>query len=287
MSSIKNILVALDLSALDKQLITYASYIAELTKAENVYFVHNIKKFETSELFQKEFEAMNLEQLIENKIEKSIQKYYSSNIPHEVLISDDVYTEGLINYIANKYLVDLVIVGNKNTYKGTGAVSGKLLRMLKCDVLSIPSSYTLPPKKLLCTTDFSSKSHKGIKRGLTIKKLTGGDLACLNVHKIPAQFFPLPTLNLDKVKNKIELHTQKAFTKLFTKLKMDQVTSVSALAGEDSVPEKVRKIAEKEYDLVFISDRGHNNFTSLFVGSITEELFTHYLEVPLWVVKSS
>lgn len=286
MTPIKNILVALDLSALDEQLIKYASYIAELTDAENVYFIHNIKKFETSELFQKEFDAMNLENLIEKKIEKNIQNHYTAKIPHEVLISDDVYTESLINYTANKYAVNLVIVGNKNTYKGTGAVSGKLLRMLKCDVLSVPSNYMLPPKKLLCTTDFSTKSYKGIKRGLSIKDKTGGDLTCLNVHKIPAQFFPLPTLKLDQIKDKIERHTQKSFTKLFTKLKTDEVTPESVLAGDDTVAEKVRKVAKKEYDIVFISDRGHNNFTSLFVGSITEELFTHYLEVPLWVVKN-
>ncbi len=283
MSSIKNILVALDLSVLDEQLITYASYVATLTNAENVYFVHNIKKFETSELFQKEFEAMNLEQLIETKIEKNIQKHYTAKAPHEILISDDVYTESLINYIANKYLVNLVVVGNKNTYKGTGAVSGKLLRMLKCDVLSVPSKFVLPPKKLLCTTDFSGKSFKGIKRGMEIKEKTGGNLACLNVHKIPAQYFPM--LDLDKLRDKIERHTQKAFVKLFTKLKTNAVSPVSKLAGNDSIPEKIRKLAESEYDIVFISDKGHNNFTSLFVGSVTEELFTHYLEVPLWVVK--
>ncbi len=285
MTSIKNILVALDLSALDEQLIKYASYIAELTNAENVYFVHNIKKFETSEIFQKEIEALNLENIIETKIEKNIQKHYSANVPHEVLISDDTYTESLINYIANKYLVNLVIVGNKNTYKGTGAVSGKLLRMLKCDVLSIPSNSNIPPKKLLCTTDFSGKSHKGIKRALDIKEKVEGDLSCLNVHKIPAQYFL--ALDLDKLKDKIERHTQKSFTKLFAKLKTEKAIPVSKLAGDYSIPERIRQIAENDkYDLVFISDRGHNNFTSLFVGSITEELFTHYLKLPLWVVKA-
>jgi hypothetical protein len=46
----------------------------------------------------------------------------------------------LINYIVNKYEVQLALIGNKNKIKGTGAVSGKLLRLLKCNILSIPKS---------------------------------------------------------------------------------------------------------------------------------------------------
>jgi hypothetical protein len=44
----------------------------------------------------------------------------------------DPYSEALINYIVNKYEVQLALIGNKNKIKGTGAVSGKLLRLLKC-----------------------------------------------------------------------------------------------------------------------------------------------------------
>jgi hypothetical protein len=49
-------------------------------------------------------------------------------------------SEALINYIVNE--VQLALIGNKNKIKGTGAVSGKLLRLLKCNILSIPKSKT-------------------------------------------------------------------------------------------------------------------------------------------------
>ncbi|PAM94734.1 universal stress protein, partial [Flavobacterium sp. IR1] len=60
----KNILVALDLSNMDEVLIKYASFIAERLKAEKVYFVHNIKKYEISELFEEQLKDVNLDEVI-------------------------------------------------------------------------------------------------------------------------------------------------------------------------------------------------------------------------------
>ncbi|MDP5045337.1 MAG: universal stress protein, partial [Leeuwenhoekiella sp.] len=64
MEKVKNILVALDLSSIDKYLIEYSSFLAEKLAVENVYFVHNIKKYEISDLFEEELQKVNLDQLI-------------------------------------------------------------------------------------------------------------------------------------------------------------------------------------------------------------------------------
>ncbi len=283
MTSIKNILVALDLTQLDDKLIEYAAYVANMYHAENVYFVHNIKRFALSDLFKKELESLNLDDMIEKKIHQNVERHFNSNISYEILISDDPYTESLITYISNKYLVNLVMVGNKNSYKGTGSVAGRLLRMLQCDVLSVPKTAKVPAENVLCTSDFSSKSNKGIRRAIDFTEKAKGSIHCLNVHKFPVQYFPV--LDLNDAKERIEKHTQQSFKKLFAKIKTDKIQPISAIAGEKSVPEKIRTIAEEEYDILFMADRGQNNFTSLLVGSTTEEIFTHYLTVPLWVVK--
>jgi len=61
MERVKNILVALDLSALDNHLIDYSSYLAEKLDVGNVYFIHNIKKYEFSELFEEQVDQVNLD----------------------------------------------------------------------------------------------------------------------------------------------------------------------------------------------------------------------------------
>jgi hypothetical protein len=38
-------------------------------------------------------------------------------------------------------------------------------------------------------------------------------------------------------------------------------------------------------DLIIVADKGRNTFSSLLVGSVTEELFNQDLKMPLWIVK--
>ncbi len=283
MNAINKILVALDLSKIDDIVTQYASYITDTTQAEKVYFVHNIKRYEISKWFEKELESFDLEGMIEKKIEKTIKENYTAKADFEILISDDAYTEGMIHYMANKFEVNLVIVGNKNTFKGTGAISGKLLRLVNCDVLSVPKDARIPAKRILCTTDFSAKSQKGIRRAIQFQEANGGQLACLHVFRVPAQYFP--ALDVQKAEKRIEAQTEKAFEKLSKQLDNPDMQALTQMVGENSVPEQIQETAEQEFDILFLSEKGQNNFTTLLVGSTTEELFSHYLSIPLWVVK--
>lgn len=281
---IKNILVPLDLSELDTLLIQYATNLAKKYETENVYFIHNVKKYELSELFAEQLENINIEEIIEEQLEENINKHFTAECEHELLVSDDTYTEELISYVANKYNVDLIILGNKNTYKGSGSVSGKLLRMAKCSVLSLPKETNLNPKNFMVATDFSTVSHKAFKTALAISKQEQSVLKALHVFKIPQLFFPY--VKIEKAKEKVEKYITKQYSKLLTKINCPDLETLKVSAGNDSVPEKIRSFAEKEKtDILFVADKGQNNFTSFLVGSVTEELFTHDIRVPLWVVK--
>ncbi len=166
MKMIKNILVALDLSEIDETLIKYASFIADRLKAENVYFVHNIKKYEISELFAEHLKDVNLDEVIGDELNEKVEKHFSSSANQEVLISEDPYSESLIKYIADKYSIDLAIVGNKKHEKGTGVVSSKLLRLLKCDLLTVPRNAQAKINTIWAGTDFSQIHEKfsGLQR---------------------------------------------------------------------------------------------------------------------------
>lgn len=281
---IKTILVALDLSELDTVLIKYSSMLAEKYETENLYFIHNVKKYELSSLFSEQLEDIHIEDLIEKELEQKISKNFTADCEYELLVSDDTYTESLISYVANKYNSDLIILGNKNTYKGSGSVSGKLLRMVKSNILSIPNEANLNPKNFMVATDFSSASIKAFNTALAISKKEETPLKALNVFKIPQQFFPY--INIDKAREKIMKHVELQFGKLLNKVQNTNVEPIKVSAGEDRISEKIRAVAEKEKtDILFISDKGHNSFTSLLVGSVTEDIFTHDLHIPLWVVK--
>lgn len=285
MTEKKNILVALDLSDIDNTLIEYASFIAESLQVEKVYFVHNIKKYEISELFEEQLKDLNLDEIIGDELNEKIAEKFTSSVAWEVLISEDPYSESLINYIVDKYVIQLALIGNKNKSRGTGVVSGKLLRLLKCDILSIPKDTTPVISSIWAGTDFSNASKKVFKVAESLQKTTTAKVKAMHIYNVPVQFSPyIPKEHLD---SKIENHLKEKYAKFIKKIAFDgDLTSEIILGRDIGIAENLISKAEASgVNLIIVGDKGRNTFSSLLVGSVTEELFNQDMEVPLWIVK--
>lgn len=284
MKSISRILVALDLTSIDTDLIQYASFLSGSIKPEKIYFVHNIKKYEISDLFQEQLKSLDLEKMISEELEDKVAKHFDADVEHEVLISEDPYTESLVNYVVQKYAIDLVVVGNKIKDHGTGVVSEKLMKLLKCDILSIPAKPNLKLKHIWAGTDFSKESVKVFQVATYLSKLNEADVSAVNVFNVPVQFTPY--LNKEEMIPRIENHTREKFEKF---LKRHSITGCDKkiIRGRDSsVAENLSNESEKAgADLLIVADKGGNVFSSLLVGSVTDELFDRSLKIPLWVAK--
>ncbi|MCY2687178.1 universal stress protein [Salinimicrobium sp. TH3] len=285
MKKIKNILVALDLSAIDEKLITYASFIAERLKAENVYFVHNIKKYEISKLFEEHLKDVNLDEVIGDELNEKVKTYFSASANWEVLISEDPYSETLLKYIVDKYRIDLAIVGNKKHEKGTGVVSGKLLRLLKCDLLAIPATAKEKLNVIWAGTDFSHDSRKVFRVTKDLQEGHNGDLKVVHVYSVPVQFSPY--VSPESMGPKVEKHVKEKFEKFLKKLDYSQPIEPLIFMGRESgAAQKIMtNLRNSEVDMLVVSDKGGNTFSPFAVGTVTEELFNANLDVPLWVVK--
>jgi nucleotide-binding universal stress UspA family protein len=285
MTEIKNIMVALDLSDIDNTLIEYVSFMAETLKVEKVYFVHNIKKYEISELFEEQLKDVNLDEIIGEELNEKVKEKFTSSAEWEVLISEDPYSESLINYIVNKYEIQLALIGNKNKSKGSGVVSGKLLRLLKCNILSIPKNAKPAITNIWAGTDFSSASKKVFEVAENLQNVTAAKVKGVHVYNVPLQFSPyIPKEHLDL---KIENHLKEKFEKFIKKIEYKAELTSEIIPGRDSgVAEKfLAKATVAKADLIIVADKGRNTFSSLLIGSVTEELFNQDLEVPLWIVK--
>ncbi len=285
MKKIKNILVALDLSAIDEKLITYASFITERLQAENVYFVHNIKKYEISSIFEEDFKDMNLDEIIGDELNKKVKANFSASATWEVLISEDPYSEALLKYIVDKYEINLAIVGNKKHEKGTGMVSGKLLRLLRCDILAIPAAAQEKLKVIWAGTDFSQDSRKVFS---VTKELQQGHeilLKVVHVYSVPVQFSPY--VSPESMGPKVEKHVKEKFGKFLKKLNYSEPIEPLIFMGRESgAAQKIlANLSNSDADLLVISDKGGNTFSPFAVGTVTEKLFNANLDVPLWVVK--
>ncbi|HLS31446.1 MAG TPA: universal stress protein [Flavobacteriaceae bacterium] len=285
MKTPKTILVALDLSATDKTLITYASFLAETLDIEQVYFVHNIKKYKLSQLFAEQLKDINLDEIISEEINENVEDLFKASVSWEVLISEDPYTETLINYIVDKYDINLVLLGNKNYLKGSSTVSGKLLRMLKCDMLLVPKDPDFSLNNIWIGTDFSRESRKALGKALSISKISGASLTAAHVYNVPLQFSPY--LPKGAMAPKIQEHVAEKFDKLINKIGSDIPINQKIIPGRESgiAEQLIHEAQEANADLLLVSDKGSNNFSTLLIGSSTENIFNQITKPALWVVK--
>ncbi|GAB2780947.1 universal stress protein [Salinimicrobium soli] len=285
MKTIKNILVALDLSAIDEKLIKYSSFITERLGAENVYFVHNIKKYEISKLFEEHLKDVNLDEVIGDELNEKVKQHFSASANWEVLISEDPYSESLLKYIVEKYSIDLAIVGNKKHEKGTGVVSGKLLRLLKCDILAVPAKAQEKIDVIWAGTDFSQDSRKVFRITKELQEGNNVLLKVVHVYSVPVQFSPY--VSPESMGSKVEKHVKEKFDKFLKKLNYSEAIEPLIFMGRESgAAQKIQaNIMDSDADLLVVSDKGGNTFSPFAVGTVTEELFNANLEVPIWVVK--
>ena len=285
MERVKNMLVALDLSSHDNHLINYSSYLAEKLEVENVYFIHNIKKYEFSELFEQQVDHVNLDEILGDELNEKIENQFKANTNWEVLISEDSNTESLINYIANKYQINLTLVGNKHPSKGTGVVTSKLLRLLKSSILSIPENATFPIKKIWVGTDFSNPSRKSFVFIDELRQKAQAHLSAVHFYRIPLRFSPQDTR--EEVVEKVKKHIQQKSTKFLSKIPVDAPDETAIMYTKDkSISQRfIVEIEKQQPDLVVVSDKGGNNISSLLIGSLTEELFNEHTQTALLIVK--
>lgn len=286
MTPIKHILVGLDLSSMDQQLIRYSSFFSEMVGVEKVYFVHNIKRYEISEILEKELEDVDLEELITEELKENIEKNFEADVSWDVLISDDPYTESLISYVVNKYSIDLLVLGNKNNTNGSGILGFKLLRTIRCQFLWVPSNFNIQMNKIWIGTDFSSASKKCFSFAAFLDSKTSLQMEAVHVYSLPIHFSPY--VNNSKIEPKMDKFIDKKFDNFLKKVDYTgKIKQFKLLGREANVAGKLKKEAYKnDVDLLLVADKGSNTFSNLTLGSVTEDLFNRELKIPLFIIKN-
>jgi nucleotide-binding universal stress UspA family protein len=201
------------------------------------------------------------------------------------LVSEDPNTESLINYVVNKYSIDLALVGMKNSDQGAGIVGSKLMRLLKADLIFIPKNPPLKLEHILIGSDFSKNSKKSFTAMESCKDWFNSKITGVHVFHVPFQF--AVHVPKEKLIPKIEQQACERADKFSKKLPENLVENIEILfAKEMSIAQKlVAHLKKTGADMLVLSDRGANNYSTLLIGSLTEEIFDEELKVPFYVVK--
>lgn len=280
------VMVALDLTEMDPILLNYVNFLCEIYNIEHLYFVHNIKQYKIHDLYDEFLEkGITIEDIVDRGLQKTIDQHYKASVPHSVLLTQDDYTESILTHLAKEYKIDIMINGNKDEMQGTGALSQKLVRMIDAHVLLVPEEAEPRMKKVLVPTDFSSASARCFPVANSLVERSKGEVEALHVYSIPSVFYPY--INTEKATDLTISHLRKKVKQFRKRQKISEQLPFRYADREDlSIVEAIEYHADKgDFDIVVVSARGGNNLTSLFLGSVTNDLLIRNRKMPLLVVR--
>lgn len=296
MFKIRKALIALDLTDVDHDIITYFGSISHRLPVESIDFVHVIPKMDVIKtFFSKNPEVFTSMLYLDESIKKTLNKKtegafgsFGGKKSFHVMEGDPL--EELLKF-AEENLVDLIVLGHKKAEAGSGTLARNLVRKVKSNILVVPDSAPESLSHILVPMDFSKNSIRALDKAIEMnqnldKKAT---VTLLNAYEIPSLSVYKVVRTVEEFDKIIQTNVEKAYTELLDKYGRKDRDHIRAEKVEKEQPNISRYIkdfaVEKDCDLIIIGAKGHSNVERLLLGSVTEKLLNINQSIPVLIVK--
>ncbi len=291
MEPIRDIIVGLDMSEMDKTLIEFSAFIARRGFVQRVQFWHIVRGEMIPADVKLEFPDMTERLVAErtDKIKKKVAEFFQ--IDREIKFEYHVKEGSVASLLdmAIKGNADLIIIGQKKTMKGSGILAQRLARRSSCNLLIVPEGSEPSVRKILVPVDFSKYSKLALETVVELSQHRSHpvEVYCQNVYTVPAGYH-YTGKTYEEFAEIMRKNAEKDFNKLISKIDMKgvQVTPVYSLDVNEDLSSDIRDLAvEIEPDGIVIGAKGRTAAASLFLGSMAEKLLNTNLTCPLLIVR--
>lgn len=292
MESFKKILVALDHTDIDKELIRAASFISVLAKSEEVRFINVIQNTNIPEKIKKEFPNL-MEGAIkerEEDIQLKVDKHFENQeVKTSVKIESGQRTKILLKYSARKD-TDLIMMGRKNEKKGGGVLIHRVARRAGCSLLIIPKGFNKKINKILVPVDYSDHSLDSLNQLIELCEdhIPKVKIIPQNVYQVPSGYH-YAGKSYNEFAQIMEENAIKEYEAFESNIKSNQmdIQSIFTLDRDEDVIATIYKTAKKiRANAIVIGAKGVTSTSSLFLGSSAEKLIQLDSEIPLFVMRA-
>ncbi len=294
MTTFKRILIALDFSDADENLIRYTEFLSKIYRPEDLYFIHCAPTLVQQLDFSPRFKEENpfnkpLDEELASNIRHRVHRYFSdpgpSNVHAEVI---EGRPEQQIRHWAEVKSVDLVVLGRHIDGKENAVEVKRLMRQLPCNVLIVPQSTEPSVQNITVPVDFSSESAAAIFQARRIaERLDDVAITVLHVFDIPPGHFQL-SRSADQFERIMGANARDALERFLQKCgATDLLPKAVLLPAEAANPSREihHYLNDHPADLVIMGAKGHSAVERFLVGSVTEGLVDRHERQALLVVK--
>ena len=291
MYQLKRIVVSIDLTDLDEEVVSYTSVIAEIMDADTIYFVHIAQSLDLPDNLAKEYQSTlaPVDETIKHETRTTVDKHFTSRPDTDIYVDvlEGKATEALLKYAKQKE-ADLIVLGKPNRNRRPPLHLGKIAELSTCSVLFIPKGADIQIEKIGVAMDFSEHSDRALQQAFRIaKEGTNVTIYGLHVYKVPSGFSKTGK-SYEEFAQLMERHAREDAAKFFKKHKIDDTTCEMRykLSEDAAIHDELQAFSEeKNLDMLLIGSQGRTAAASLLLGSVSEEMVHYENNIPLFIVK--
>lgn len=288
----EQVLVGMDMSHLDAQVIEHINYFMKHPNSNihRLYFFNVIKNLNIPDEVLNEFPDIVKNALAEReqKMKEVVQQHLK---PKDGVKVDFIIKKGPIPKVFIKTVrdleVDWIVMGRREKQEDSGLLAQKLARRADSSLIIIPEGVKPGFKKALVPVDYSEYSEYALKKAIDLAYRFEAEIVCQNVYEVPTGYH-YSGKTFEEFGVVMRNHAEKSFEKFIKKIdtKGVKITRVFTLDDED---EPVRRFYQtaKQYgaDSIIVGAKGMSSTTAFFIGSSTEKLIQWDSEFPLFVLR--
>lgn len=293
MKAFKRILIGMDLSNTDLQLLDYLKALHPIQKPDKVYCTHVVKELDLPSFVLDKKGDVKLKPLDE-RLKKNLEDEVSLKLrPKQFDLSCDV----LEGQVADQLLhwaevkgADLTMLGRKKAKLGLGISAKRFLRKSPSSVLFVPYKKKHKIKRIVLATDFSKTSSYALLKLMDWIKGIPGEvkLNLVHVYDVPsgvlAQMGTLP----ERIILRIRKITKEFMDYYLSSFEIPKGTVDISLVENGHVNPGYfiyQKAKELEADLLVMGARGHSSLENFILGSTSEKVLDLNTNIPFLVLR--
>jgi nucleotide-binding universal stress UspA family protein len=295
MYKFNKILVGLDNTSTDRDLIIAASDLCSISGSKEIFFVNVIHDVDLSDNLKKEFPNL-IEHALEDRrkeIEKQVSEHFVQpsdskiKLRINILVEQGAVTKTLLK-TAQKEKVDLFVLGRK-THREVGILITRIARRATCSLLIIPKGKRADFKTIFVPTDFSDYSRKAMEKAIILARRSAGESKIIvqNVYQVPTGYHytgksvkEFAQIMKDNAQKECEYFLSSFNTKNLT------VERIYSLDNNDNMTGVIVKEAKRhKADIIIFGAKGRTATAALFIGSKAEHLVQLNDDIPMLVIR--
>lgn len=291
MYQLKKIVVSVDLSDLDEEVIRYTSIIADIMKADTVYFLHVAKDLNLPEEILEKYPDLMApaDETIKHEVQDTVNKYFNQKegAACSVEVIEGRPTDILLKYAKRKH-VDLIILGRPSSKEKFPVNIGKIAELSTCSVLFVPKHADIKIDNLVVAMDFSKNAESALEQAMHIAQ-AGENVNVYghHVYHVPSGYH-YTGKSYEEFADIMLSHAKKDAQKFYKKYNISEAECIMtySLTEDDKIHDEINKFAaQRKADMILIGSRGRTAAASMLLGSVAEKLLRYDNSIPLFIVK--